>query len=52
LPEIPHTFSLTKYIGLGWSRIIIGENNDTTGLFGFYNDSKNSVGVSICRKFK
>mmetsp|Transcript_69360 Transcript_69360/g.144650 ORF Transcript_69360/g.144650 Transcript_69360/m.144650 type:complete len:348 (-) Transcript_69360:125-1168(-) len=52
LPAEPErTFAITKYIGKGYNRIIIGENNPSTGLFGWYRSPNDSeVGICSARK--
>jgi hypothetical protein len=53
IPADPDTFTLTKYYAVGYNRIIIGQNNDDTGLFGFYQVSgPNSCGICAARKLR
>ena len=51
LPMEPKTFAITKYIAKGYNRTIIGDNNDTTGLFWWYFTSGDEeIGVSTARR--
>ena len=51
LPMEPKTFAITKYIAKGYNRTIIGDNNDTTGLFGWYRFPRDEeIGVSTARR--
>jgi hypothetical protein len=51
LPQEPRTFAITKYIAQGFNRVIIGESNDATGLFGFYHvGGDEEVGVCAARQ--
>jgi len=51
LPSEPSSFSLTQYYTVGYNRTIIGDNNEDSGLFGWYRVGGNeSIGICAGRR--
>ena len=48
LPSEPSSFSLTRYYTVDYNRTIIGDNNEGSGLFGWYALLGGSESIGIC----